>query len=157
MRLYLGAVMAMLAVAVTGCGSSSATGSSNAPSGVSGTTETAETTAVATPAAVAAGQPDRVGLEAAVRAYSQAYLGGQGSVAYGLLSRRCQFRVGAAEMDGLTAAARAQYGPQPITTLTVDTFAGTLARVSYVYPDAAINQREEPWAFENGAWHQDDC
>lgn len=154
MRLYLGAAMAMLAVAVTGCGSSSATGSSNAPSGGPGT---AETTAAATPAAVAAGQPDRVGLEAAVRAYSQAYLGGQGSAAYGLLSQRCQFRVSAAEMDGLTAVARAQYGPQSITTLTVDTFAGTLARVSYVYSDAAINQREEPWAFENGAWHQDDC
>lgn len=129
---------------IAGCGSSPATGT---PPGAPRTTATTLIVAAA----------DQPGLEAAVRAYSQAYLGGQGSAAYGLLSQRCQARISATDMEALTAAAQAQYGPEPITTLTVNTHVDTLARVSYTYPDPAINQREEPWVFENDAWHQDDC
>ncbi|WP_230205343.1 hypothetical protein [Parafrankia elaeagni] len=129
---------------IAGCGSPAA----ETPPGVQRTTATT----VIVPTAA-----DKPGLEAAVRAYSQAYLGGQGSAAYGLLSQRCQARISVADMEALTAAAQEQYGPESITTLTVNTLAGTLARVSYPYPDPAINQREEPWVFENGAWHQDDC
>ncbi len=99
----------------------------------------------------------RPALETAVRAYSAAYLTGEGSIAYGLLSDRCQQRIGEAEFTGLTRAAQAQYGGQPIQTLTVDTLAGPLARVTYTYSASAINQQAEPWVFEKGSWHQDDC
>ncbi len=111
-----------------------------------------------TPATSAGGsEASQPALETAVRAYSDAYLSGQGSAAYGLLSQRCQQRFSQADITGLTQAAKAQYGVQPIQNLTVDTLAGTLARVTYTYSTGAINQQSEPWVFEGGAWHQDDC
>lgn len=140
------AVVFAIGILMAGCGSSD-NGTADTPAEPNGATAT-----VVTPAGA-----DQPGLEAAVRAYSQAYLAGQGSVAHGLLSQRCQERISTEQMAALAQAAQVQYGAQDISTLTVDALAGTLARVSYAYTDPAINQREEPWVFANGAWHQDDC
>lgn len=134
MRVGTVAVFAV-GVVLAGCGSSPGDGTSGGTSGASG----------GVPGTVAApAGADRPGLEAAVRVYSEAYLDGQGSKAYDVLSQRCQARLGPAEMRVLTDAAQAQYGNQTISSLTVDTLAGTLARVSYTYPDPAINQSAEP-------------
>lgn len=142
------AAVFVVGVMLAGCGSSPGDGTSSGTFGASG----------GVPGTMAApAGADQPGLESAVRVYSEAYLGGQGSKAYDLLSQRCQARLGPAEMSVLTDAAQAQYGNQTISSLTVDTLVGTLARVSYTYPDPAINQSTEPWVFEGGAWHQDDC
>ncbi|CAO5252213.1 hypothetical protein [Frankia sp. AgKG'84/4] len=133
------------AIFLSGCGSSAGDLTSATP-GAGGTA-----------AAGSASEASRPALETAVRTYSDAYLSGQGSVAYGLLSQRCQQRFSQADITGLTQAAKAQYGVQPIQNLTVDTLAGTLARVTYTYSTAEINQQSEPWVFERSAWHQDDC
>jgi hypothetical protein len=99
----------------------------------------------------------RAGLEAAVRAYSAAYLGGDGAKAYDLLSARCQERHDRDEMDSLTAAAKNRYGQQPVKTLTVDQLGAGLARVTYTFSSAELAQTSEPWVFERSGWREDDC
>jgi len=92
-----------------------------------------------------------------VRAYSKAFLAGDGAAAYELLSKRCQERnervgfVNTVELAGKT------YGPQDIKTLTVDQASGDLARVTYTYDKADLDQRGEPWVREGGDWRVDDC
>ncbi|SNQ51683.1 conserved hypothetical protein [Frankia canadensis] len=148
MRRMIGllATLPASAILISGCGSSAGESAAPAAGG-----------AGASAASVSEGGASQPALEAAVRAYSDAYLTGQGSAAYGLLSERCQQRINQAEFTGLTQAARVQYGSQPIAALTVDSLAGTLARVTYTYPTSAINQQSEPWVFEKGTWRQDDC
>ena len=34
---------------------------------------------------------------------------------------------------------------------------GNQARVTYTYTVASINQEQEPWVLEDGAWREDDC
>jgi hypothetical protein len=111
-------------------------------------------TGEATPAVAGA---DRASLEAAVRAYSAAYLGGDGAKAYDLLSARCQQRHDRDEMESLAAAAKTRYGQQAVKTLTVDQLGAGLARVSYTFGAAEIDQTSEPWVFERGGWREDDC
>jgi hypothetical protein len=47
------------------------------------------------------------------------------------------------------------------TALPIKTYdaniSGDLARVTYTYDVAEINQDSEPWVKESGAWHEDDC
>ena len=99
----------------------------------------------------------RADLEAAVRAYSAAYLGGDGAAAFDAMSARCQQRIGRDQMIGVANAAKVQYGEQEIATLTVDAMEGTLARVTYTYEDHVLDQTSEPWVKESGQWREDDC
>lgn len=120
--------------------------------GCTGTSTSSSSAASTTSAA-----PDNSALEAQVRAYSAAFLAGDGAVAYELLSKRCQERnerVGFVKTVDLAAAT---YGPQDIKTLTVDQASGDLARVTYTYDKAALDQRGEPWVREAGTWRVDDC
>lgn len=96
-------------------------------------------------------------LRRAVTAYSAAFLGGDGDAAYRLLSERCKARTSREAMGSMTASAKKTYGEQPIKTLTVDSLAGDLARVTYTYSVPALNQTKEPWVREAGQWHEDDC
>lgn len=101
--------------------------------------------------------PADAGLRDAVQAYSDAFLGGDAAKAYGLLSSRCQKRTTAAEFEGIVKQASAMYG-SPLKLKTYDAqVSGDLARVTYTYDVPALNQEQEPWARESGAWHQDDC
>ncbi|WP_222598334.1 hypothetical protein [Lentzea tibetensis] len=97
-----------------------------------------------------------VELEAAVRAYSAAYLGGKGE-AYDLLSQRCRERMTRAAFLQLVAAASEQYGPQEIASLKIDQVSGDLGRVTYTYAKPELDQRGEPWVRETGMWRVDDC
>jgi hypothetical protein len=84
-------------------------------------------------------------LEAAVRAYSAAYLGGDGYGAWALLSQRCQMKM-----------AEVEYGSAILESLT-GTVNGNQGRATYTYSDPAINQQNQPWVFEAGDWHYDHC
>jgi hypothetical protein len=96
-------------------------------------------------------------LKDAVQAYSDAYLSGNGDAAYTLLSRRCQDRWSKSDFSDLVEQAGQQYGsPLHVTSFNAD-IAGDLARVTYTFTVAAINQNAEPWVRENGDWHEDDC
>jgi hypothetical protein len=99
----------------------------------------------------------RAELYQAVVNYSDAFLAGQGSTAYGMLSVRCQQRVAQPEFVGASQLAQSVYGQQSISTLNIDEVSGNLARVSYTYPNSSINQLSEPWVYENSSWKQDDC
>ncbi len=89
--------------------------------------------------------------------YSNAFLSDDAAAAHALLSTRCHARVSLDELRGITALASRTFGQQPIAGFTVDDLSGDLARVTYTYRDARINQTREPWVREGGAWKQDDC
>lgn len=107
--------------------------------------------------AVAPAGDERPALTQAVRAYSDAYLGGRADIAHGLLTERCQERVTLPMLVTATAEAKRLYGGAHMTMLDVDQIEGSLARVTYRYDVPAIDQQSEPWAKENGHWRQDDC
>ncbi|MCC6269495.1 MAG: hypothetical protein IT300_18210 [Dehalococcoidia bacterium] len=95
-------------------------------------------------------------LRSAVEAYSKAFLTGDGR-AYDMLTARCQQRVKRSEFELILAAAKKQYGTNlPIRSYDAKV-SGDLARVSYTFDVAEINQTMEPWARENGSWKEDDC
>jgi hypothetical protein len=112
------------------------------------------TVADASPAAAAAADG---GLKAAVQAYSDAFLTGDGKTAYGLLSQQCRKRTTLAEFSSMLDTAKQLYGSAlPIETFSAS-ISGDLARVTYTYTIKAINQDHEPWVREDGDWHEDDC
>lgn len=95
-------------------------------------------------------------LRAAVQAYSDAYLTGS-QAAYDMLSARCRARHSSESFAAILAGAKALYGsPLAIRTFEAE-IAGNLARATYTYEVAAINQTGEPWVREGGGWHEDDC
>jgi hypothetical protein len=101
--------------------------------------------------------PEADALEQAVRAYSAAFLAGDTVAVRALQSARCQEAI---PDDGLAAAvagANAAYADAQIEELRVLTITGDAGRVSYTYSDPVINQTDEPWIREGGAWRMDDC
>lgn len=110
-----------------------------------------------TAAASSATTSEKDALKAAVRSYSDAYLGGDAQTAWDLLSNRCRQRLTMAQMRTLTSGAQELYGRLDIVNLTIDDMSGNLARVTYTYPVAKLNQTQEPWVKENGKWREDDC
>lgn len=118
----------------------------------------AKPTRSASPSVSVSSSPDpQVELRAAVQAYSDAYLTGKGAAAYALLSKRCQARSTPADFAALVKEAGDLYGSAlPLKSFDADV-SGDMARVTYTYDLAAINQDSEPWVREGGAWHEDDC
>ena len=96
-------------------------------------------------------------LEKNVRAYSEAYLGGDSDAAWDLLSERCQDRLSRPQFNGLVAGAEPLYGDPELRNIDVDELSGSLARVTYTFDDPRLNQMMEPWSFEAGSWRIDDC
>ncbi|MFJ1865531.1 hypothetical protein ACIOD1_12950 [Streptomyces sp. NPDC088097] len=139
-------------LALTGCSSSDTPADSGPPA--SWVRESGTSPATAQPSA----DPGRANLEKTVRAYSAAYFKPDGKTAYATLSKRCQAKAGDAELfAGLVNSAAKTYGRQEIQTLTIDQLAGDLARVSYTYSVPVLNQSQQPWAREGGAWKYDGC
>lgn len=144
------AIILASAALLAGCG-----GGDKSSDAEGGSTSGATNTPAATSSAPAQGDGEAA-LQRAVRAYSTAYLAGDGPTAWGMFSARCQGRVSQDELSGAAVKAYTQYGPQAIKTLTVDV-QGNLARATYTYEDSAINQTGEPWVLQGGAWKMDDC
>lgn len=144
-RRLLFAVLAAASVA-TACSGSSSTPSAappaSSPSAAASSTSTA---------------PDAAPLKAAVRAYSSAFLSGNGAAAWALLSDRCKARGDRAQFEAGADQAADLYGDQPIRSLTIVDLEGDLARVTYTFDDASLTQTREPWVRERGEWHEDDC
>lgn len=103
------------------------------------------------------GGTDEEALRKAVTSYSNAYLTGDADTAYAQLSARCVNRTTVTEFAELVSAAETAYGSAlPLATYSAN-ISGDLARVTYTYADATINQESEPWVKESGKWKQDDC
>lgn len=94
-------------------------------------------------------------LEGAVRAYSKAFLGGDGKKAYALLSERCQDSVALTDFAAITEDAKQTYGTLSIKSIDVE-IDGNRGTATYSYPVKTINQTDEPWVNERG-WKNNDC
>jgi hypothetical protein len=93
----------------------------------------------------------------AVDAYSQAFLSGNATAAYGMLSTRCQGQVTAGQFGAVVASAKALYGPQPVTSFKVDDASSSTAHVTYGYATAKLDQTRQAWVKQSGAWRWDGC
>lgn len=92
-----------------------------------------------------------------MQAYSDAFLKGEANAAYAMLSKRCRDRVARAEWSDIVEQAKQTYGSAlPIKTFDAQV-SGDMARVTYTFDLAAINQDAEPWVREGGSWREDDC
>lgn len=95
-------------------------------------------------------------LEAAVRTYTEAFLGGDADAAYDLLSERCRGELARNDFTAIVAQASAQYGDAEITSYE-DDVRGNVATATYELSDPTLNQVEERWLLEGGNWRNDDC
>ncbi len=153
-------VLRLLAVvlatsSVVGCSSGAAAKPSPSPTFPS-TTAASGTSRASTSSSSKATSAEAARLATAVRAYSDAYLSGNGTAAHTLLSSRCKQRLTLAQMKAVTSQAKNLYGQTPIVHLDVQVN-GDLARATYSYAVPALKQTREPWVRESGSWHEDDC
>lgn len=105
---------------------------------------------------LAAGCSSTPDVDDAVRAYTSAYLAGDGAKAHALLSTRCQAAMSPSELGRHAAGAATFYGRARITSLT-SSVDGDRATVTYRFDQPAIDQEDQPWVLESGAWRYDQC
>lgn len=149
-RLVLPVTAGLVVLALTGCG---AGGEKDDPTKVSASSGTSSTP-VASPSPTTA--DDSAELKQAVQAYSDGFLSGNAKT-YEMFSKRCQDRTNKNEFLGILMGAKSTYGSAlPLETFDAD-ISDDMARVTYTYSLAAINQAAEPWIREGGEWKQDDC
>jgi hypothetical protein len=103
-----------------------------------------------------AGSPEAA-VESAVRAYSDAIVGGDGAKGYQLVSERCQQTVDAGAFDAQAAQAMANYPDAHIKSFKVEDITATTTHVTYTYSDSVLNQTKSAWLKESGAWHWNAC
>ena len=95
-------------------------------------------------------------LEEAVRAYSADFLAGDATAAYANMSERCHGILAEDVFATVVASAADAFGDEEITDFDADVD-GDEATVSYEFSDETLNQADERWILESGAWHIDDC
>lgn len=152
MRRALVLTAAIAAILLAGCGGTSDTDGATTPRSTSTTAATATTTSAAPPPTTPAA-PD---LEAAVRAYTAAFLSGASDEAYAMLTERCRADTAAADFARTVTAAAATYGAATITSYA-ETVDGQIGTATYELSDPTLNQLGERWLLVGGAWQNDDC
>ncbi|MFI2209182.1 hypothetical protein [Streptomyces sp. NPDC020141] len=145
------AVAAVLLLTLTAC-----SGSGSGADPKTGPSAEAASTPAADPAEKAAADGTKE-LEAAVRAYSDAYFAPDAKAAYSMLSQRCQDAYVLEIFEPAVKAAASDYGKQEIESLTVDRAADGMARVSYTYAVPTLSQKQQPWTLEGKTWKYDAC
>jgi hypothetical protein len=105
--------------------------------------------------AVACSSP-RPPVEDAVRSYTAAFLSGDGEKAADMLSARCDTPTMHGAVVAASANAAALYGQAKLVSVqpAVD---GDRATVTYRFDQPAIDQENQPWVWEAGAWRYDKC
>ncbi|MGW7288043.1 hypothetical protein ACWGH4_21430 [Streptomyces sp. NPDC054847] len=146
------ATAAVLLLALTACSSENPPSSASPKSGQNAATDQPSDEPNVPPA-----DDSKELLEQAVRAYSAAYFATDTKKAHGMMSARCQEKIPAEVYGPVVEASVKQYGAHDIKTFAVDQLAGDLARVTYTYAVPALDQKQQPWAREDGAWRYDGC
>ena len=150
--------LATLAIAATvllgACGGGSSDDASPTTTKANDTTGTEASTSSAPPATTT--EADAPSLEDAVRAYTDAFLGGDEEAAYALLSERCHGEMASAQFKDIVDQAEATYSGESITSYA-ENVNGNTATVTYELTDPVLNQTNERWVLENGAWLNDEC
>src|SRR5437763_2426062 len=95
-------------------------------------------------------------VDEAVRSYTSAYLSGDGDKAYDLLSTRCKSVLSREQLRRAASGAAMLYGQARIISLT-SSVDGDHATVTYRFDQAAIDQENQPWVLQSGAWRYDHC
>ncbi|MFF5801608.1 hypothetical protein [Streptomyces albogriseolus] len=156
------AASALLLAVLTGCSSSdddAAPGSTASPSAPAVTQEPGNSTPPEE-TSDATGEPTdgTAELEQAVRAYTDAYFGGEASTAHRMLSERCRKDINELVFGASVKQAAEEYGPDHPATDVQAEVSGDLARVSYkVQGLPKFDQQAQPWTLEGGAWKYDAC
>lgn len=152
-RLWVLALVAVLGLA--GCGGSDdeAAPTSTGPNGSAAAASEPADSSSSSSSAPAITVPS---LEDTVRAYTDAFLGGDADGSYALLSERCHGEVAAAQFKDVVDQAHDIYGGVTITSYA-DEIDGNIATATYELTEPALNQTNERWIIEGGAWRNDDC
>jgi hypothetical protein len=146
---------AVLLLTLTACTTDADSPPAAASSKASQSAATQQTSAP--PAAPPTDDASKAALERAVHAYSHAYLKPDAKTAHSMMTNRCQATAPIELYTVVVEGAAKRYGSRDIKTLTVDRLAGDRARVSYTYAVPGLDQREQPWAREDGVWRYDGC
>ncbi|MFC8987871.1 hypothetical protein [Streptomyces sp. NPDC057115] len=97
-------------------------------------------------------------VEKAVQDYTRAYFAGEASTAHGMLSERCRKEINPLLFGETVRQASKEHGPDHPATDVRAEVSGDLARVSYkVKGLPSLDQAQQPWAREGGAWKYDAC
>lgn len=139
-------LIALAVLLSTSCSSSTETAGTT----TSSPSVTSQTTV---PATTSTSIPD---LEAAVRAYTTSYLGGDATSARSLLSQRCQAAIAETDFTAAVTQASAIYGDATITGYS-EQVDGAIATATYELSDPSLNQTAERWVLEAREWRNDDC
>ena len=95
-------------------------------------------------------------LEAAVRAYSAAFLGNEADTAYEMLTERCQGETAQAEFQRSVSRASELFGDAKMTSYA-DEVDGQVGSATYGFDASTIDQVSERWLLVGGSWRNDDC
>jgi translation initiation factor IF-1 len=110
--------------------------------------------AVQTPPPPSSLPADRAALEAAVRAYSAAFLANDVATAYAVLSEDCQEELSRAEFRRIVNPVARRYGDAELVSFKITKYSDERARVTYRYDKRAIDVKKEPWVYEDGVWRR---
>jgi hypothetical protein len=91
-----------------------------------------------------------------VKAYSDAFLTGQGVQAYDYLTDRCKNAIGLQQFLDLTTQAQAQYGLLPWLDYS-ERVNGDEALVTYTYTKSELNQTAQKWVWDGSKWRYNAC
>lgn len=97
------------------------------------------------------------GLEAAVAAYTKAFGTGDADAAWATVSQRCKKTVPEGQFRAAVLGGPA-LRPDMVATDIVAEVDGTQGRATYKTTGEGVGPySEQPWRYEDGAWHWDDC
>jgi type IV pilus biogenesis protein CpaD/CtpE len=101
---------------------------------------------------------DTAALEQAVAEYTDAYFAGKASTAHHMLSERCRGKINELLYGTVVKQAAKNYGPDHPATGIKAEVSGDMARVSYKIKGLPkLDQAQQPWVREGGAWKYDAC
>ena len=159
--IYIAAgVLLMLAMAgcggtvagTTTTGSVATTATTLQPATTTNTTAAvATTTTSAAPTTTTANPSEADAVKSAVRAYSDAFLGGHAKEAWLMRTPAAQSPDSYAEWVVGVAAAKEIYGDVEMTSLAVTVKVNT-ATATYTYDIGEINQTDQVWVKQDGKW-----
>lgn len=132
-------------------------GAAGCSSGSSDDAAPAAATATSTKAAAGAQDDGKPALEAAVRAYTEAFFKPDAAGVIALLSARCAADHSVPEMKQILAASLLTYGTPTVKSIQVNSLSGDRATATVHYVVPPMPETPQAWVREDGAWHYDAC
>lgn len=112
--------------------------------------------ASAAPGTTATPGPSDPKLEAAGRAFIEAFIAGDVNAIVPLYTAHCRKTISRANLEKFVAQTRADYKNAKLISITGHVN-GTSATVDYVMSAKTLSRTGQRWRIENGTWHNDEC